>query len=91
MADSSQIDTEMYLRDGMPHATVCKVQMKDGRIGIGIYRAPPLAPGAMLTQFQSDFDKHARDDALAHLYEFSNDQAEQPDHLQTSLGQKAHE
>lgn len=93
-AVASGIDTEMYLRDGAPHATVCRVVMKDGRVGIGIYRAPPRAPGAMITQFQTDFDQHARDDALANLHAFADDlpPAEQPDHdLQESIGQKAHE
>lgn len=54
-----EIDTEMYLRDGAPHATVCKVVTKDGRVGIGVYRGfhfdQPMA------------DREARQDAVQHL------------------------
>jgi hypothetical protein len=42
---NNEIDTEMYLRDGFPRATVCKVQLKDGRIGIGIFRQVPGSSG----------------------------------------------
>jgi hypothetical protein len=48
----TDIDTELYLRDGAPHATVCKVQMKDGRIGIGVCR-PDLSG---LPSSQSAYD-----------------------------------
>lgn len=97
----SEIDTEMYLRDGAPHATVCRVVMKDGRIGIGLYRHV-LGTPFMGTD---DYDALALSNALAHLHErpepdLEADMAagraftvgEEPDHdLQASLGQKAHE
>lgn len=93
MANDNQIDTEMYLRDGAPHATVCKVQMKDGRVGIGVYRLPL----AGLPRSQSAYDALALSDALANLHDKPLDggdpvaQPEEPDHdLQASLGQPAH-
>lgn len=42
VAQISHIDTQMYLRDGAPHATVCRAVTKDGRVGIGVYRGDPL-------------------------------------------------
>lgn len=93
---SDQIDSEMYLRDGAPHATVCKVQMKDGRIGIGVARS---VPGSSLPMSQSSYDALALSNALANLHEPTIDggdpvahEPEEPGHdLQASLGQKAHE
>lgn len=90
----SEIETEMYLRDGAPHATVCKVQMKDGRIGIGITRS---VPGSSLPMSQSSYDALALSNALAHLHERPEPAGDPPavvpeesDHdLQASLGQKA--
>lgn len=32
------VESAMFLRDGWPDAVVCKVTMKSGCIGIGIYR-----------------------------------------------------
>lgn len=95
MPDQSQIDTEMYLRDGAPYATVCKVQMKDGRIGIGVFR---MVHGG-LPMSQSSYDALALSNALANLHEPPIDggdpvahDPEEPDHdLQASIGQKAHE
>lgn len=95
MTDQSQIDTEMYLRDGAPHATVCKVQMKDGRIGIGLTRSIP----GVLPMSQSSYDALALSNALAHLHEPPRPAGEPPaiaqeepdDDLQASLGHKAHE
>lgn len=85
MANEDQIDTEMYLRDGYPHAVVCKVQLKDGRIGIGIFRQDPKAPGALEG---AAADRAALDDALESVPD--REPAEQPDHdLQASLGQPA--
>lgn len=81
MADHADINTEMYLRDGMPHACVCKVQLKDGRIGIGIFRQDPTAacwlegPAA---------DRAALNDALENVPDPVD-----PDDLQASLGQPA--
>lgn len=61
MADSSQIDTEMYLRDGAPFATVCKVAMKDGRIGVGIQYSTP-------NDYQQEVcDAAAKQVAMLHL------------------------
>lgn len=77
-----QIDTEMYLRDGFPHAVVCKVQLKDGRIGIGVARQDPKAPGALA---QQAMDKAALDDALENVPAPID-----PDDLQASLGHPAH-
>lgn len=86
MVDNPDIDNEMYLRDGMPHACVCKVQMKDGRIGIGIFRQDPKAPGSLEGPAA---DRAALDDALENVPDSVN---REPDHdLQASLGQKAHE
>jgi hypothetical protein len=61
--NSPEIDTQLYLRDGAPHATVCKVQMKDGRIGIGLYRHPFNVPAYT----QGKYDLLAFSDALRHL------------------------
>lgn len=41
------VDTELYLRDGFPFVTVCKVQLKDGRIGIGVFRQVLGQPGEL--------------------------------------------
>lgn len=94
MADHADIDNELYLRDGMPHACVCKVQLKDGRIGIGIFRQDPQAPGSLEGHAA---DRAALDDALENVHEHPaaagqiEMTAEEPDHdLQASLGQKAH-
>lgn len=82
MDASTDIDTEMYLRDGMPHATVCKVQLRDGRIGIGIFRQDPSKPGALEG---AAADAAARDDALQNV-----PAPDDPDgDLQASLGHKA--
>lgn len=94
-AASGGIDTEMYLRDGAPHATVCKVQMKDGRIGIGLTRS---VAGAF-PMSQASYDALALSNALANLHERPQpagdppaETPEEPDHdLQASLGQKAHD
>lgn len=103
MANEYQIDTEMYLRDGMPFANVCKVQLKDGRIGIGIFRQDPKAPGALE---DAAADRAALDDALENVpnapvtmtatrqhhehVDYIHDAGEEPDHdLQASLGQPA--
>lgn len=64
MSDEPDIDTELYLRDGFPYATVCKVQLHDGRIGIGLFRQDPNAQGALGIQAA---DKAALDDALENL------------------------
>lgn len=94
MADSSQIDTEMYLRDGMPHACVCKVQLIDGRIGIGVFRQDPKQSGLLEGPAA---DRAALDDALENVPEQAVPALPEPysfedDHdLQASLGQKAHE
>lgn len=97
---SDTIDTEMYLRDGAPYATVCKVAMKDGRMGVGMYRLPPGMP--MIEQ--DALDARALSDALAHLIEppidhtlphgFETGAQQEPEtdeDLQAALGQKAHE
>lgn len=76
------IDTEMYLRDGAPHATVCKVQLRDGRIGVGIFRQDPRATGALE---QAAADKAALDDALENVPKPAD-----PDDLQAQLGHPAH-
>lgn len=61
MPDQSQIATEMYLRDGAPHATVCKVQLKDGRVGVGIRYSLP-------DDYQRELcDAAAKQVALLHL------------------------
>lgn len=93
----TDIDTEMYLRDGFPHAVVCKVQLRDGRIGIGIARQNPASPGALGDQAM---DKAALDDALENVPERTEPgdgteiekqiTADEADHdLQASLGQPA--
>lgn len=97
MADFADIDNELYLRDGMPHACVCKVQLRDGRIGIGIFRQDPTAPGSLEGPAA---DRAALDDALENVPDapdvhvpgvVSNREPEQDHDLQASLGQKAHE
>lgn len=50
------VESMMFLRDGWPLAVVCKVKMRDGRVGIGLFRlrdrygsiAPALADEAAL-------------------------------------------
>lgn len=95
----SEIDTEMYLRDGMPHACVCKVQLRDGRIGIGIFRQDPKSPGALEGPAA---DRAALDDALENVPDLVPTMTVTRQHhehcdfdggtdLQASLGQKAHE
>lgn len=81
MADHDDIDTELYLRDGAPHATVCKVQLKDGRIGVGIFRQDPRVSGSL---GQGAADARALDDALENVPEHAD-----PDDLQAQLGQPA--
>lgn len=94
-AAGAGIDSEMYLRDGAPYATVCLVVMKDGRIGIGIYR--PNLDG--FPSSQSSYDTFAKADALDNLHKRPQPAGDPPaavpeepdDDLQASLGQKAHE
>lgn len=101
MADHADIDNELYLRDGMPHACVCKVQLKDGRIGIGIFRQDPKAPGSLEGPAA---DRAALDDALENVPDLVPTMTATRQHhehlefdgvvdhdLQASLGQKAHE
>lgn len=99
MPDQSQIDTEMYLRDGAPYATVCKVQLIDGRIGIGVFRQDPNATGSLAQQAA---DKAALDDALENVPDLVPTMTVTRQHhehcdfdggvdLQASIGQKAHE
>lgn len=99
MADHADIDTEMYLRDGMPYACVCKVQLRDGRIGVGIFCQDPKQSGSLDGPAAN---RAALDDALENVpdpvptmtvtrqhhehLEFDGDVD-----LQASLGQKAHE
>lgn len=80
--DSSAIDTELYLRDGFPHAVVCKVQLKDGRIGIGVARQDPKAIGALGA---AAMDRAALDDALENVPGPVDE-----DDLQARLGQPAY-
>lgn len=35
------VESAMFLRDGWPHAVVCKVLMKTGCVGIGLARMRP--------------------------------------------------
>jgi hypothetical protein len=81
VADADDIDTEMYLRDGAPHATVCKVELKDGRVGIGIFRQNPKSHGSLS---QPAADKAALDDALENVPDPVDE-----DDLQAQLGQPA--
>lgn len=81
MADDPDIDTEMYLRDGFPHATVCKVQLRDGRIGIGVFRQVLGSTGCLESQAA---DAAALADALEHL-----PGPVDADDLQAKLGQPA--
>lgn len=83
------IDTQLYLRDGSPRATVCKVQMKDGRIGIGVYRHPETSPELK----QDDLDLLAFHRAVDHLPPSlaPQEELEVDDDLQAKLGQKAHD
>lgn len=89
MISEDQIDTEMYLRDGYPHAVVCKVQLRDGRIGIGIFRSESAAVEV------ETMDRAARDDALENVPEPAASAAvdggmvEQDDDLQATLGHPA--
>lgn len=98
MADS-EIDNELYLRDGMPHACVCKVQLRDGRIGIGVFRQDPKQQGALEG---AAADRAALDDALENVPDLVPTMTVTRQHhegcdfdgdvdLQASLGHKAHE
>lgn len=101
------VESAMYLRDGWPHAVVCKV-VKDGCVGIGVYRPTP-GRRPINPEFA---DQAAMVDALAHLADAPPDYSEiqehvrkmaaaaspatayqeEPDHdLQAALGQKAHD
>lgn len=58
------VDSAMFLRDGWPYAVVCKVVMKDGCVGIGVYRwqgAGFPAPDPELS------DKAAMTDAMTRI------------------------
>jgi hypothetical protein len=83
------IDTQLYLRDGAPAATVCKVQMKDGRIGIGVYRLPP----GTSPRRQDELDALALGDAITNLGPLPAPeyQEEPDDDLQAKLGHPAHD
>jgi len=94
-AEDSEIDTELYLREGFPFAVAAKVQLKDGRIGIGIARQDPTQPGALGLDAM---DKAAKDDALENMPSVSARLGEphfqrggDPTDLQAHLGQPAHE
>lgn len=67
----------MYLRDGWPDAIVCKVLMKDGCIGIGLYRAKsncrPISPAFA--------DQAAMLDALQHISANPPDYTELHEHV----------
>lgn len=87
------IVSEMYLRDGAPHATVCKVQLRDGRVGIGIRRDP------YSVETQEVRDSMARQDAMANVplpipspgdgAAMDAGMVEVDDDLQANLGQPA--
>lgn len=55
------VENVMYLRDGWPHAVVCKVLMKTGCIGIGVVRYPYKAPSP------AEADAAALGNAMAHV------------------------
>lgn len=57
----------LFLRDGWPRICVCKVKMRDGRVGVGVY-----VPGGPV--LPETFDAGAQADALANL------SAEPPDY-----------
>lgn len=55
------VASAMFLRDGWPHAVVCKVVMTDGCVGVGIYRHP----GGLASP--EAHDQMAMLDALQHV------------------------
>lgn len=70
------VDSAMYLRDGWPYAVVCKVTMKDGCIGIGVFRnsqGRPLKPETA--------DHAALTDAIVHLAPNPPDYTELHEHV----------
>lgn len=90
-ATDDEIDTVLYLRDGFPFAVAAKVQLKDGRIGIGVARQDPMASGALGLDAM---DKAAQDDALENMPKvwIGIDHGKEADttDLQAQLGQPAH-
>lgn len=62
--DSAEVESELYLRDGFPFAVAAKVQLRDGRIGIGVARQDPFQPGALGLDAM---DARAREDALENM------------------------
>lgn len=70
------VDSAMFLRDGWPHCCVCKVTMKNGCVGIGVYRwmamdGPPSP---------AKFDEKALADAMKHVAPESPDYTELHEH-----------
>jgi len=70
------VDSAMFLRDGWPDACVCKVVMKDGRVGIGLHRPlfPPVHP--------EEFDAFALADAIANVSDAPPDYTPLHEHVQ---------
>jgi hypothetical protein len=99
-----EVESAMFLRDGWPHCSVCKVLMKDGRVGIGVWRN---YVGAAVSP--EEFDRRGLVDALhnvapeppdytplhehvAKMAAAAKQPEPEPDNdLQASLGQKAHD
>jgi hypothetical protein len=98
------VESAMFLRDGWPDAVVCKVKMKTGCIGVGLWRS--VAPYYRLPPEAADSSALAN--AIAHVSAEPPDYTElqeyvqriadaakaraEPDHdLQASLGSPAHE
>ena len=52
----------MYLRDGWPYTIVCKVQMQNGCVGIGVVRYPCMTPDP------AEADRAALGNAMAHIW-----------------------
>lgn len=59
---SEGVATVMFLRDGWPRINVCKVQMRDGRVGVGVY----IPHGEVSAEH---FDRMAQIDAMQHISE----------------------
>jgi hypothetical protein len=101
------VTSAMFLRDGWPHAVVCKVTMANGGVGIGLFRtmiqvSPETADrAAMLDAINnasqdapdySELHEHAaKMKAAAEARSKPQEEPEPDDDLQASLGQKAHD
>lgn len=71
------VESAMYLRDGWP-TVVCKALLKDGRVGIGVYRHPDWSNSRPPP---ADADAEALRDALLNMSDQPPDYTEIHEHV----------